>query len=170
MIINVKEVQLNAKETLIFESGYIISKVIDGDGIIVKKTSDNQELEIRLYGIDAPEIKRCRKLREDEQKLRLPGQFLIQLGYKSFKFLRELAPIGIECTLGFEKIGMKDFYKRTLAYVYIESSISLNEIMIEKGYARPLNEYYCYSLQRYQKLNFIAKKNGYGLYKYVDNF
>ena len=162
--------QLNAKESLILETGYKVVNVVDGDGLILENIHSKSEYEFRLYGIDAPEIKKCRKLIEDERKLHLPGHLLIQLGYKSMKYLKELARVGANCTIQYEKSNVTDFYNRRLAYVYLDKGISINEIMIREGYAKPLSDYYCIELQKYQQLNFAAKKKMKGLYAFSTIF
>ena len=48
--------QLNAKETTITKSLLKIVKFVDGDGIILEDIVSKKEFEVRLYGIDAPEI------------------------------------------------------------------------------------------------------------------
>lgn len=45
-----------------------ITEVLDGDSVKVSSMFKKNEKEIRLYGIDAPENKVCRKLREDEKE------------------------------------------------------------------------------------------------------
>ena len=46
--------QLNAKETTITKSLLKIVKFVDGDGIILEDFVSKKEVEVRLYGIDAP--------------------------------------------------------------------------------------------------------------------
>ena len=58
--------QLNAKETTITKSLLKIVKFVDGDGIILEDIVSKKELEVRLYGIDAPEINYCKKIKKDE--------------------------------------------------------------------------------------------------------
>lgn len=157
-------------ESLVCVSGFNIVNVVDGDGMILYNRHFKSTQEIRLYGVDAPEIKKCRKLIDDERKSHLPGQLLMQLGYMSMKYLKELAKIGTNCTIYYEKSNPKDFYKRQLAYVFVDGNKSLNEILIREGYAKPLNDYYCSELHKYQKLNFAAKKAKKGLYSVVNNF
>lgn len=159
----------NAKEPLLWKSGYEVTNVVDGDGLILFNIHSGSHEEFRLYGIDAPEIKKCRKLVEDERKLHLPGQLLIKLGYQSMNFLKNLAVIGSRCTIAQEK-NSTDFYNRSLAYVYLENNICINEIMITEGYAKPFNDYYCSQLHYYQKLNVLAKKEKKGLYGIIKQF
>ncbi|MBK8669577.1 MAG: hypothetical protein IPN89_08960 [Saprospiraceae bacterium] len=78
--------QTSAKEQTIIRTGFEVVKIVDGDGLIVKNIITKKEEEIRLYGIDAPEIKLGDKLKQDERELHLPGTFLLTLGYKSFDF------------------------------------------------------------------------------------
>ena len=58
--------QLNAKETTITKSLLKIVKFVDGDGIILEDIISKIEFEVRLYGIDAPEINYCSKIKKDE--------------------------------------------------------------------------------------------------------
>ena len=84
--------QLNAKANIIKKNHLKIIKVVDGDGLIVENIFNNQEFEIRFLGIDAPELKPCRKLTQDERETHLAAQFLMELGRKSLKYLLEIAP------------------------------------------------------------------------------
>ncbi len=54
-----------ANESFIIETHLKISKVIDGDSLMVNSKFNINEKEIRLYGLDAPETKYNRKLKED---------------------------------------------------------------------------------------------------------
>ena len=159
-----------AKESYTVETGFKILNVVDGDGIILENTHTKEIIEFRLYGIDAPEVKRCRKLFEDEKKTHLPGQLLIELGFKSMRYLKNIATVGMNCDVAFEEGSTTDFYNRRLAYIYIDNGISLNEIMIRDGYAKPMSEYYCSKLHHYQRLNFAAKRAKKGLYSLTDLF
>ncbi len=63
-----------------------------------------------------------------------------------------------------------DLYGRTLAYVLLPDGSCLNKMMINEGYAKPYDKYYCGALNAYQNLNFIAKSSSKGLYKVVNTF
>lgn len=147
-----------------------ITEVLDGDSIKVSSIFGKEEKEIRLYGIDAPENKICRKLREDEKKTQLAGEFIIYLGHLATKYVLKLAPPGTRVSLITEKNNSYDFYKRQLAYVILPDGSCLNEIMIREGYARAEKEYICEMLSQYQKLNFIAKQKKMGLYSLINRF
>ena len=88
-----------------------ITRVLDGDSFMVQNIFSKDEKEIRLYGLDAPENKRNRKLIEDEKKARVAGEFLIQLGRKSTDFVLTIAPPGTNITLITEEKYFFDFYK-----------------------------------------------------------
>jgi len=48
---------------------------------------NKNETEVRLLGIDAPAVKKCRKLLQDEREAHLPGQLLMELGNISRQYL-----------------------------------------------------------------------------------
>ena len=76
-----------------------IKKIVDGDGIIAEDFTTKKEFEVRLYGIDAPEMKYCDKLKKDEKEMHMPAALLIKLGYMYFEFLKSNITIGEKCTL-----------------------------------------------------------------------
>jgi micrococcal nuclease len=97
---------------------YKVSKVVDGDGLYCYNIFNKKEIEIRLLGIDAPEIKRCRKLKQDERELHLPGQLLIELGYQSKNYLHQLLPIETDITFITEVKNEIDLFGRTLSLCF----------------------------------------------------
>lgn len=149
---------------------YKISRVVDGDSIIVQNALTKKVFEVRLNGIDAPELKKCAKLLQDERETHMAGQLLMHLGKLSFNYLKELAPVETNCTIAIENSNSTDLYGRTLAYVYLPDGRCVNEVMISEGYAKPFSRYYCNQLQSYQSLNIIAKQNEKGLYSLVTSF
>ena len=162
--------QNKAKDTLILKTHLKALKVVDGDGLTVQNILTNEEFEIRLLGIDAPEIKKCAKLKQDERETHLPGALLMQLGFMSFKFMIELIPPNTNITLLQESKQMQDKYNRQLAYVVLPDGRILNEIMIEQGYAKPYNKFFCSELGNYQKLYQMARKSKKGLHKISSKF
>ena len=157
------------EQTKVF-THYKVSKVVDGDGLYAYNIFNKKEIEIRLLGIDAPEIKRCRKLIQDERELHLPGQLLIELGYQSKNYLHQLLPIETDITFVTEVKNEIDLFGRTLAYVFTSDGICVNEKMIKEGYAKPYNKFYSTKLSKYQQLNFKAKVESKGLYAKVSVF
>ena len=162
--------QFDAIAPYLIETHLKIIKVLDGDSLIVQNIISKEEKEIRLYGLDAPENKRNRKLIEDEKKARVAGEFLMQLGRKSTDFVLSVAPPGTNITLITEEKYFFDFYKRQLAYIILPDGSCLNERLITEGYAKAMSEYYCSNLAKYQKLNFSAKQSGKGLYAFIPSF
>jgi hypothetical protein len=53
--------QYNAKAPYIVETHWQIEEVLDGDSIIICNRFTQMKKEIRLYGLDAPEVKINRK-------------------------------------------------------------------------------------------------------------
>lgn len=162
--------QLNAKANIIKKNHLKIIKVIDGDGLIVENIFNNQEFEIRFLGIDAPELKPCRKLIQDERETHLAAQFLMELGRKSLKYLLEIAPPNTNVSILLETENEIDLYGRTLAYVFLEDGSCLNEIMIKEGFAKPYSRYFCNELPKYQMLNLNAKNEQKGLFAFSKNW
>ena len=159
-----------ANATQILETHLKVVQVLDGDSLIVASIFGKNEKEIRLYGLDAPENKHNRKLREMEKKCSLAGEFLIQLGRMSTDFILTHAAPGTSITIITEKSNPKDFYGRQLAYVILPSGECLNEVLIREGYARAESEYLCSKLPLYQQLNFQARVSGRGLYAFTNRF
>ena len=162
--------QFNAIAPSLVETHYKVSLVLDGDSIMVQNIFSKKEKEIRLYGLDAPEIKRNRKHHEDEKKSRLAGEFLIQLGQLSTDFVMAIMPTGTNVTLITEDKYFYDYYRRQLAYIILPDGSCLNEILVREGYAKTMSEYYCSNLKKYQDLNFVAMHSGKGLYAFTSNF
>ncbi len=162
--------QLNAKETTITKSLLKIVKFVDGDGIILEDIVSKKELEVRLYGIDAPEINYCKKIKKDEIELQVPAALLIKLGYLSFNFLKDQVNLGDVCTLVQEQNNLVDKYGRILGYLILKDGRVLNEIMIKEGYAKPYNDVFCEMLPMYQEWNLQAKNSSKGLYSIVNKF
>jgi micrococcal nuclease len=162
--------QFEAYAPILTETHLIITEVLDGDGIKVSSKFKKNEKEIRLYGIDAPENRICRKLRDDEKKTQLAGNFIMYLGQLSTRFVLSIAPPGTNVTLLTEEGNFYDYYRRQLAYVILPDGRCLNEILLHEGYARVEAEYYCKRLHEYSRLNFAAKQAKSGLYALVDRF
>ena len=162
--------QLNAKETTLTKSLLKIVKFVDGDGIILEDIVSKKEFEVRLYGIDAPEINYCKKIKKDEIELQVPAALLIKLGYLSFNFLKDQVNLGDVCTLVQEQNNLVDKYGRLLGYLILKDGRVLNEIMIKEGYAKPYNDVFCEMLPMYQEWNLQAKNSSKGLYSIVNKF
>ncbi len=146
------------------ETNLLVSRVLDGDSIAVIGIYTHEEKEIRLYGVDAPETRQGRKLREDEEKTRVAGELLRFMGNLSKEFVKRVCPPGTPITLYTEAGNETDFWGRQLAYVILPDGYCLNDLLITEGYAKATNEYYCDQLSRYQLINWQAKLQKRGLY------
>jgi micrococcal nuclease len=160
----------NEKENMTTISHCSISKIIDGDSIIIQNLFSKKEQEIRLYGIDAPEIKRCAKLLQDERETHLAGFLLMHLGRLSLNYLLKIAPVKTPCTILQEFQNTTDVYGRTLAYLFLPDGSCINKAMIEEGYAKPYSKIFCKELPSYQMLNTFARQEKKGLYSIVKSF
>lgn len=147
-----------------------VAKVVDGDGLIVTNLFNKQEEEIRLLGIDAPELRMCGKLDQDERETHIAGQLLMKMGRMAQSYLIKLAPPDTIVTLAMEQESHQDLYGRTLAYVYLPDGSCLNEMMIAEGFAKPYVLIYCSQLKTYQDLNRLARAKKKGLYSVVNRF
>ncbi len=162
--------QFGAKEMTRQKNLLEIVKFVDGDGIILKDIISKKEIEVRLYGIDAPEINYCNKIKKDEKELQIPAALLIKLGFLSFNFLKDQVNLGEVCTLVQEENNLVDKYGRHLGYLILNDGRVLNEIMIKEGYAKPYNDVFCEMLPLYKECNLQAKSSLKGLYSIVNKF
>ena len=152
------------------ETFWIIERVLDGDSLIVKEEFGQETKEIRLYGLDAPEVHLSRKMWEDEAKSHVPASLLLQYGLMSLDYVLQVAPPGTRITILTEKENQLDFWLRQLAYVILPSGECLNELLMTNGWAKASHSYYCSMLTEYQSLNFQAKQQKRGIYLFIDVF
>jgi micrococcal nuclease len=152
------------------EADLVVSRVLDGDSISVIGIYTHEEKEIRLYGLDAPETRNGRKLREDEEKARVAGEMLRFMGNQAKEFVMRICPPGTPVTIYTEPGNETDFWGRQLAYVILPDGLCLNDLLIQEGYAKATSEYYCKELPRYQVMNWDAKLEKRGLYGLTEIF
>ena len=152
------------------ETFWIVEEVLDGDSLKLRQRFTQEQREIRLYGLDAPEIHLSRKMREDEAKSGVPASLLQQYGLMSLDYVLQVCPPGTNVTLITELSNRTDFWLRDLAYVILPSGECLNELLIKNGWAKASQNYYCSMLAEYQTLNFHAKQNRAGIYVFIDVF
>jgi micrococcal nuclease len=162
--------QINAIKNIIVKNNLKTIQYVDGDGIILEDTITNNQFEVRFYGIDAPELKICKKIIKDEKELHIPAQLLMKLGFLSLDFLKTQIGINESCTLIQEIKNTEDKYQRQLGYLILNDGRVLNQIMVENGFAKPYNDIFCEMLPTYQELNLQAKSSKTGLYSIVNNF
>ena len=149
---------------------WMVEKVLDGDSLKVKQEFTQERREIRLYGLDAPEVSFSRKMREDEAKTGISASLLLQYGLMSLDYVLQVCPPGTRITLLTELDNRTDFWLRDLAYVILPNGECLNELLISNGFAKASHSYYCSMLPEYQQLNFLAKQNRAGIYLFSEVF
>ena len=149
---------------------WIVEEVLDGDSLKVKQEFTQERREIRLYGLDAPEVHFSRKMREDEAKTGIPASLLLQYGLMSLNYVLQVCPPGTRITLLTELDNRTDFWLRDLAYVILPSGACLNELILLNGWAKASQNYYCTQLPYFQKICRLAHMNKLGIYQFVDVF
>lgn len=127
--------------------GYVASvqSVIDGDSLMVRR-SDKTTVALRLYGIDAPELKQAHGRDARELLLSLAARRRLQV-----------EPLDT------------DRYGRTVALVRLDDGTLLNEVMVAEGLAWVYEEYCREDLcQRLRELERKAWREGRGLWAQAD--
>ena len=115
-------------------SGKVVS-IHDGDTITLLQ--DKQQIKVRLFGIDAPELKQ-------------------PYGKKSKQFLANLMAGEV---VEVNENG-KDRYKRTIGTIYLNGA-DINAQMVENGYAWAYRKF----SKKYTAQESRAKKQGLGLWR-----
>jgi micrococcal nuclease len=134
-----------------------VTRAIDGDTI---ELSDGQK--VRLLGVDTPESHRNSKLKKDIKRSGQDEKEVLLAGKKAAEFTENFA-VGKEARLEFEDKHKKDFFKRTLAYVYIGGK-SLNETLIISGYACAYVKYPFTKKSKFVSLQVRAERERKGLW------
>ena len=125
--------------SLLFGFSAKVVKIIDGDTITIL-TNNKNGLKVRLYGIDAPEIKQ-------------------NFGKTSKQYLSSL----IAGKIVEVKSGGQDKYGRILGIIYVENT-DINAKMVKEGYAWVFVKYSkVYAIQQSR-----AQKNRVGLWQQKD--
>jgi endonuclease YncB( thermonuclease family) len=113
--------RINASRPTSAEGPFPVGSVTDGDTIRVR--IDGKSTPIRLIGIDTPEVSHPQK----------PVQCF---GREASARAHELMD-GSQVWLEYDPSqGRRDRYGRTLAYVWMDESVLVNEKMVSEGFAR----------------------------------
>lgn len=133
-----------------FESGYVVTKVVDGDTIDI--VGHGKEERVRLIGINTPETVDPRR----------PVQCYGKEASDYMKKLASAQEVYIELDPSQSKY---DKNSRLLAYVYVSSGEMLNRKMIQDGYAYEYTYDNPYKYQiEFKNLQSLAKQNSVGLW------
>lgn len=101
----------------------IVERIVDGDTIDLRIVGRDER--VRLIGIDTPEL---------HTDSGVPECFAVEATH----FTGAELPVGSEVRLERDIVG-RDDYGRLLAYVYRRpDDVLINELVIARGYARPL--------------------------------
>ncbi len=114
----------------------LISRVIDGDTFQIQSGE-----KIRLIGINAPEYD-------------LRRHHIQPYGKEASLFAKE--NLNGKKVILESDIQKKDKYNRTLAYVYLENGVFVNEWLVSEGYAKA--RYYAPNGKYYSRLKNAEKK------------
>lgn len=135
------------------ENVYQVKRVIDGDTIII--TDANEDIRLRLIGVDTPETVH-------------PNKPVEHFGKEASEYLKNLLT-GREVRLEFDPANSagkhRDRYGRLLAYVYRHpDGIFVNEAIIRGGYGFAYVKFPFQHLERFRALEREAREKGAGLW------
>ncbi len=99
-----------------------------------------EEKRLQLLGIDAPEEVENPKFTKDLQRTALDKQALLKIGQMATAHLKDLVTPGQKLSLEGD-LSKKDRYGRISATVFRSDKRSLNQTMVEEGYAVVLGRY-----------------------------
>jgi len=131
-----------------------VESVEDGDTLVVNINGKQERLQ--LLGIDAPEDVPNPKLKKDIERTGLDSDLLLTIGEAATTHLKNLALNGQVVNLE-GNLGKRDRYGRIPAIVFNSAGRSLNEAMVEDGYAVVLGRY---PLQGDLKARLQQQQNG----------
>lgn len=111
----------------------IVKRVVDGDTFVCVR--GNEEIKVRLIGVDTPESSANQKAYRDSAKTGQSLDEIIKMGQEAKKFTSSILKPGTKVYLETD-VQPTDKYGRLLAYVWLEDGRMLNEILIREGYAQ----------------------------------
>lgn len=115
-----------------------VIEIIDGDTMDV--FMDGEKVRVRLIGIDTPEVHESAKLHRDVERTGKDKQTIKELGAKASSFAKSLIGSGDYVHLEYDQ-DKWDKYSRLLAYVWLDNTRMLNEILICEGYANAYTQF-----------------------------
>jgi micrococcal nuclease len=140
-----------------------VIRVIDGDTIDV--LINGKTYRIRLLGVDCPETT-AEKNKPYEYDSITDLNYLAKWGLKAKEFTEKVLDHGT-VYVEFDKLaGLKGYYGRYLAYVYLENGTDFNALLIKNGLARVYVEGTFEKESEYLKLENYAKTHKIGLWAY----
>lgn len=127
---------------------YLVKRVVDGDTFII--TDNDEDIRVRLIGIDTPESV------APESYLEKTGKENTEEGKTASEFTKNLIE-GNYVYLEFDA-QKEDKYGRLLAYAYLEDGQMIQDILLENRYAQPMtiqpnSKYANHFIEVYRKSN-----------------
>ena len=143
--------------------GAKVIRVIDGDTIDV--LINGKTYRIRLLGVDCPETT-AEKNKPYEYDSITDLNYLAEWGLKAKEFTEKVLDHGT-VYVEFDRLaGLKGYYGRYLAYVYLENGTDFNALLVKNGLARVYTEGTFEKESEYLKLENYAKIHKIGLWAY----
>ncbi len=127
----------------------LVTRVVDGDTIIVGARE-----RVRLIGVDTRETKHPQK----------PVEYIGREATAFTKKMVEGKRVRLEFDQANTKIGHKDRYKRTLAYVFLEHGTFLNAEIIKQGYGFAYTRFPFKYLDKFRRYEQEAREQNKGLW------
>jgi micrococcal nuclease len=127
---------------------YLVSRVIDGDSIEV--IIDNEKEDVRLLGIDAPEM-------NDKKKIMVcfahKSKNNLELKIKNKEVVLESDPSQAD----------KDKYGRLLRYIYYNNEL-INKSILSQGDAVVYKYFIVNKMDEFREVEKVAKENKFGIW------
>lgn len=131
---------------------YVVSRVVDGDTYIINLNGRDEK--VRLIGVDTPEsVARGSNAEKNCEEGKTASNYVKQLIERESVYLEY-------------DIQERDRYGRILAYVYLNDGTQLEEVLLNRGYARvmTISPNVAYA-DRYVELQKKARRNNTGFWE-----
>ncbi len=139
---------------------FLVTRVVDGDTLIVQAPDSDDTVRVRLWGIDTPE----RAMPDPEN----PGRMLPAEPFaeEATQRARELCE-GKQVRLLIESHRVRDRYDRLLAHVELPDGTLLAEVLLLEGLARADDRWPHSRLERFAMIEQQARRSRTGLWATV---
>jgi len=135
---NNKQTNKKLKDSDKQQTTYLVKSVEDGDTLVIDYKGKTQR--VQLIGIDAPEDTQNPKLNFDSKRKEIEKTDLLKMGKLATEQLKTLVAKGEKISL-LGNLTQKDKYDRLPAIVINAKGDSLNQQMVETGYALLLSRF-----------------------------
>ncbi len=136
---------------------FTVTRVVDGDTVVL-----DDDLVVRLIGVDTPEHHRSKKLLRDAERTNRDVEVIRALGKRATAFTKQL--------VDGKRVGMKygnsrkGRYGRTLGYLYLQDGTFVNEEIVRQGYGVAYTKYPFKYSEQFLKAEREARKAKRGLW------